>query len=99
MISKTLIMLSFLEWFGIVLMDIQMPVMNGYTATAKLREAGYDGQIVALTAHAMVGESAKCLAAGCDHFVSKPIQRLPFLAQIAGWMGHPAIIEPAAIGH
>ena len=83
--------------FGIVLMDMQMPVMDGYTATAKLREAGYHGQIVALTAHAMVGESAKCLAAGCDHFVSKPIQQVPFLAQIACWMGQPSCIKPAAV--
>ncbi|MEX2559294.1 MAG: ATP-binding protein, partial [Pirellulales bacterium] len=69
--------------FGLILMDMQMPVMDGYTACRQLRQAGYDGQIVAVTAHAMPGEVDKCLLAGCDSYLSKPIQTESFLAEVA----------------
>jgi signal transduction histidine kinase/DNA-binding response OmpR family regulator len=61
--------------YRLLLMDIQMPLMDGYTATMKIRnELGMNIPIIAMTAHAMVGEKEKCLGYGMNEYISKPIR-------------------------
>ncbi|MCL2623458.1 MAG: response regulator, partial [Planctomycetaceae bacterium] len=68
--------------FDVILMDVQMPVMDGLTATKILREQGVQVPIVALTAHAMREERDRCHAAGCTDFLTKPILRDALLSAV-----------------
>ena len=71
------------EKFDIVLMDLQMPIKDGYETTAELRRDGYKTPIFALTAHALKEEREHCLSSGFDNHISKPINRNTLIDSIA----------------
>ncbi|MCU6497728.1 response regulator [Rugamonas sp. A1-17] len=82
-----------------VLMDCQMPVMDGYDATRKLREdpRNADLPVIAMTANAMVGDKEKCLAAGMNDFIAKPIDVAQLFTTLARWVTvkNPLALETA----
>ena len=77
--------------FDAVLMDIQMPLMDGYQATAEIRKLAEYAQlpILAMTAHAMSGDRERCLAAGMDDHITKPIDRQQLYSTLLRWV-HPS---------
>ena len=76
--------------FDIVLMDVQMPVMDGYTATREIRQLGNAVPIIALTAAAMFEDKQKALASGMNDHLSKPFKEAEILAIISKWYNHSA---------
>jgi CheY-like chemotaxis protein/HPt (histidine-containing phosphotransfer) domain-containing protein len=83
--------------YDLVLMDMQMPVMDGYEATRRMRAEGYDGPVVAVTAHAMRDELERCLGAGCDEYVRKPIERTHLLTVLQRFLPRsPTVSAPNA---
>lgn len=70
----------------LILMDIQMPVMNGYEATKIIRGQGYSIPIIAVTANAIKGENENCINAGMNDYIAKPFKEEEFLKTIAKWL-------------
>jgi PAS domain S-box-containing protein len=85
--------------FDIVLMDIFMPKLNGYEATRALRERGYKGPIVAVTASALKGERDKCITSGMNDILTKPFKKADLEAMLASVFSRDAPVEqtPAAL--
>jgi two-component system sensor histidine kinase/response regulator len=82
--------------YDLVLMDCQMPEMDGFEATAAVRSAppaelNPQVPIVALTAHAMKGDRERCLAAGMDDYLAKPLQIDEVKSVLRRWLGEPVV--------
>ena len=78
------------DYYDLVLMDLEMPVMDGYTATQKIREDRRfkNLPVVAMTAHVLKGEHEKCLEAGLNDFVPKPVDEWKLYTTVAKWIKH-----------
>jgi len=74
------------EPYDLILMDVQMPELDGLEATMSLRQAGVEEPIIALTAHVLESDRQRCLDAGCNDFARKPIDRIQLLTQIGRFL-------------
>ena len=84
--------------FDLILMDIQMPEMDGYEATQHIREKSSPEKrvtpIMAMTAHALAGESEKCIKAGMDGYISKPFDSSVLYSKIVSVLKKSASLQP-----
>jgi PAS domain S-box-containing protein len=81
------------EWqqnsnFDLILLDMQMPRLDGYATATELRKMGYGGPIIALTADAMQGDMKRCLGSGCDDYLSKPIDKQKLLDKVSHYLSN-----------
>ena len=83
--------------FDLILMDMQMPELDGYGATARIREAGVKTPIVALTANAMAEDRARCMSVGCTDYLPKPVERYQLLSTAACYMGKSQRVPAAQV--
>ncbi len=81
--------------YDVILMDVQMPVMDGFSAARAMRDQGIERPVIALTANAMKGFERDCLAAGYSDYLSKPIDIDGFIAKLAETLGASAVVGQA----
>ena len=84
--------------FDVILMDVQMPGLDGCSATRQLRSQGYTGPIIALTAYASMDDKQSCIESGCDDFLAKPIDRTRLIQTVQRWLAKVRGADAAPAG-
>jgi signal transduction histidine kinase/CheY-like chemotaxis protein/HPt (histidine-containing phosphotransfer) domain-containing protein len=95
--GKLAVELASSQHFDLILMDMQMPIMDGYSATAELRRLGVQLPIIALTAYAMSEDRRKCMAAGCSDYLTKPVERDVLLQAVSYRLGQRSSPAPIQV--
>ena len=86
--------------FHVIVMEMQLPVLDGYTATRQLRDSGYRGAIIGLSANATADDRQRCITAGCDDYATRPINRRALLETVAQYCAvaiRPSLAETAML--